>query len=302
MFAPVGYTPLKSVFKSLFAEYLKSEHRLGFPSRNHLEIDHLAYLAQQFGEYDYFEDVVFSAAQEKGLLAFSPKTGLLKVASNPLDFTMVSALELFDRDDLELQVDEKIDFGISNEIDDAIAKGSDPWTAARQEQFRVLPMCFTRTTYTVNLDTYREYIRRLLDTRWDPGRVVYLGLDRHVQSAWEQIEGFSLCVPDTLAKKLNWEYLKKEIQIAVFSSIWDNGEEIIEEVLMKNRKIEFNVNNETRAFQKGLNLLRDEDFLFTTQEDLFEQIGIELGARAKGRVVAKLREKYPRISKPGRKS
>lgn len=305
MFAPLGYEDLKGIISRLNQQIAESGE-LFFPSLDRLSVEHLGWLAWRYGELDFIEQAVIELALQGGLFVCSLDGRIMCLSANPLEQTSASAIEIFENEDndMSLLIRERIAVQVPSKKNMKYPEGHDPWAYHREASYRTVPLVFSRADYIVSLRNLRVYQARLNDaghTRLASFPVNPLA----PAEGWGNFEGWSLCISREQASEFSIENIRNVAQHKVVSAVWDNADEMYEELFGSNAGktgVTGKINQETRALKQAQKILSDESYEFRTLKTLRSEIDVTLGERAWRRVVEALRLEFPDISKPGRKS
>ncbi|WP_299376357.1 hypothetical protein [uncultured Tateyamaria sp.] len=303
MFAPVGYTDVRSIMATLIRG-LDEENGLYFPSLEHIEVKYLSWLAWRYGEFDFIEQTVFETALIHGLFLCSPDGKAVKISVNPAALTQASAIDLYEDDESFFALKERLITGVPVSKGTQQDESTDPWAKHRTGGYRSVPMVYSRSDYIVRLTNHDEYLKRL-DNSGFHVLANYPMLFGDVVENWRPFEGWSICVLDSCTKEFSIDAMRPKIHYTIFSAIWDNADEMFAHLFEPTERkpnVLGKVASETRALQLAEGLLTSESYRFFTLDRLRKDIVVDLGERAWRRVVDQLRPNFPFISKPGRKS
>lgn len=331
MFAPEGFIPFSRIAEDTFVKNKEISERLqgmlasDFKATDeNAEEQFLRFRASRAREYSFLE------VAERAL--FDVTKGIPKYVFHPdkapLSFDLPILMNLHDYKSefrlVEHYLDEYgfsgpdkssyFDFGLDwpyfeKEINKYVEKFEDPWSSTFLENPHTsMNLLYNRSSFLIDLDEARLVALnspRSLDMK-------HLGYPFQL-NAIEPFEGFSICVKE---QDYNQETLQSlyEIEVVkiVMSACW--GDKLMEELSTKfdfavsfpvAKDVDSNVVRQNIALEgrcvKILNDYLDNTEFSGTLTDLRNLLPEELGARQFRRVIDRVRENHPHISKPGRR-
>jgi len=332
MFAPEGFVPFSEIVKDIFIKNQEISKRLEEILRISLkgnegnsEDDFLRLRASRARQYSFCE--------VSELALFNITEGVPKFVIHPdkrplsFDLPILMNLHAYRYLYRAVKSDRRIygasgvsgsdyfDFGLDwphyeSKIDDYVKKSKDPWSITFLEfPHTSINLFYNRSTYLIDLDEARLVRSHELD-EFDLKSYGY----PFNLNAIEPFEGCSICVKE---KDYNLESLQRLYEIEVFkivlSACW--GDKFTEELMenhnfavsfpnvedVDSKAINKNIASEVRAV-KFLNNYLDNNEFSGILIDLRNLLPEDLGERAFRRVVDRVRENHPDISKPGRRS